>query len=814
MAPNKSIYDDPAQFFAAMQSMNPGLPTPKILSLSEVKRSATSRSKAIFADRNALLNILDRYEETIRKRWAKKNGEQRRKILLAAYPDIPATHRPDFEALRRENAEQTKRGTRFYDSFLLPSLNLEDLLKPRILPLMLNTRARNAPDVFANADFNSIHLGQIAQAVIPAYISGYTMILIGQKSASTYGHVLSWDDDVDAFDKMSAGIGIQPGEGLIIMEIQQRKMAFLRSCAENILQDLPLNDTSVPKQPPPPDLTANPEDSEWPSLLKEILEAPYRAPDPFDLGRLKNLVAAKRDEVEDHIWFLREDPSYFKDTVLDWSEHRQEKILSINGGTHPALKEAVFWERVLSNLVNNAYLGFLGWDKLGRFLDEVEGLKEKYAGRISPAVALPKEYEEALCHFSHFVDQLTKGPLLNYKTGMPASPSLRNHYAREPQDPATTKIVVTAKSNSYMKKDHFLWLLERLVLDDQVFLMGLENILDEVERAKSKDKHNRERVTSWVARVLSDLSLLGELKRQLGLLRPGAPMTEAVPQEEQNVAFSQRMDDFSKIYESLKKVKWSAHATPLSNFNYPSDKRLTAKTTETMQAAEQHLDLFWDDVDSQMRKITGKDLHGLLADILPSREIRRTTDWIETSEHDEEAEHKATDEVTARTALLELENRTEKTITSSETSEIRSRKIKTRGEASEEFSAPSNHPEAAPNQEQQTEKGYHPPTFTVSKRGHKVFTTLYHDPTITSPPGEIPWSEFLSAMASIGFAIRKLDGSAWVFEPSSSMDSGMGRSIIFHEPHPSGKVAYQVARRWGRRLERAYGWTGASFSRG
>ncbi|KAL8635059.1 MAG: hypothetical protein Q9228_007413, partial [Teloschistes exilis] len=753
MAPNKSIYDDPAQFFAAMQSMSPGLPTPKILSLSEVKRSATSRSKAIFADRNALLNILDRYEETIRKRWAKKNGD-------------------------------------------------------RMLPLMLNARARNAPNVFANADFNSIHLGQVAQAVIPGYISGYTMILIGTKTASSYGHVLSWDDDIDAFDKMSSGIGIQPGEGLIIMEIQQRKLAFLRSCAENILQDLPLYDSSLPEQPPPPDLSANPEDSEWPSLLKEILEAPYRAPDPFDLGRLKNLLAAKRDEAEDHIWFLREDPSYFKDTVLDWSERRQEKILSIIGGTHPTLKEDVFWERVLSNLVNDAYLGFLGWDELSRFLDEVEGLKDKYAGRISPAVALPREYEEALCHFSHFVDQLTKGPLLNYKTGMPASPPLRNHYARQPQDPATTKFVVTAKSSSYMKKDHFLWLLERLVIDDQIFLMGLENILDEAERAKSKDKHNRERVSSWVSRVLSDLALLGELKRQLGLLRPGAPMTEGVPQEEQNAAFAQRMKLFSNIYEALKKVNWSAHATPLNKFNYPSDKRLSAKTTETMQAAERNLDLFWDDVDSQMRKITGKDLHGMLANNLSRREIRRTADWIEPIEH-EDAEHKEVDEVIAKAALLELQNRTEKTIGSDEPSEIRSRKIKTRGEASES-SIPSE--SEAPDHQQQEE--YHPPTFTVSKRGHKVFTTLYHGPNHTSPPGEIPYSEFLSAMASIGFAIRKLDGSAWVFEPPSSADNGMGRSIIFHEPHPSGKVAYQVARRWGRRLERAYGWTGASYPRG
>ncbi|KAL8667893.1 MAG: hypothetical protein Q9202_000358 [Teloschistes flavicans] len=790
--------------------MNPNLPTPRILSLPQAKQSATSYSKAIFADRDALLAILDRYEETIQKRWAKKNGEQRRKILLVAYPDIPATHRPDFEALRRESAGQTKAGTRFYDSFLLPSLNLEDLLKPRILPLMLNARTRNAPDVFANADFNSIHLGQVAQAVIPAYISGYTMILVGQKSASAYGNILSWDDDHDAFDKMSSGIGIQPGEGLVVLEIQQRKMAFLRSCAETILQDLPLYDTNVPKQPPPPDLSSKSDDSEWPSLLKEILEAPYRTPDPFDLGRLKTFVSAKCDEAEDHIWLLREDPSYFQDTVLDWSEHRQEKILSINGGKHPALKDDTFLERVLRNIVSDAYLGFLAWDELRRFLDEMEGLKDKYAGLISPSLALPREYEEALCHFSHFVEQMTQNPILGYKKGMPASPPLRSHYSRQPQDPTTTRIRTTSKSSSYMKKDHFLWLLERLLLDDQVFLMGLENILDEVNRAISRDKHNRERVSSWVARVLSDLSLLGELRRQLGLLRPGPPMTEAVPHEEQKEAFTQRMKLSGYVRETFRKVKWSANAIPLSKFNYPSDKRSTAKTTEAIQTAERHLDLFWDDVDNQLRKLTGKNIQSILADILSPREIRRTADWMGVDANDK-ADNEQLGDLTAKAALLELETRTEETVTSSETSKIRPQKIKTRGETRESSSAHSDH-----DHHHQQQEAYQPPRFTVSKRGFKVFSTLYHDPSGDDPPGEIPWSEFLSAMASVGFSIRKLDGSAWVFEPSSTAtdDDLWRRSIIFHEPHPNNKIAYRVARRFGRRLERAYGWTGGTFSRG
>lgn len=589
------------------------------------------------------------------------------------------------------------------------------------------------------------------------------MLLIGQKSASKYGRLISWDDDVNAFDMMSSGIGIQPGEGLLIMEIQQRKLGFLRSCAETILQDLPLQDTTVPKQPSSPDLSTGrngpSEDSEWPSLTQEILEAPYRVPDQFDIERLRSFVSAKCGEAEDHIWFLREDPAYFKSTVLDWSEHRQEKILNINGSTHPILRRDTFWERVLGNVMADAYLSFLSWVQLQTFVEELIVLKHRNATRISPSAPLPVEYDEALCHFSHTVDQLIKGPMLLYKTGMPSSPPLRNHYARQPQDPNSTKIVVTSKSSSYQKKDHSLWLPEQLLKNDQVFLCGLENLLDEIERMLRADAKSRERVSPWVARVLSDLSLLGEFRRQIGLLRPGPPMTEAVSEEDQQAEFTKRMKLFARVHEKFQKdMVLSSTGTPLSKFNYPFDKRLNANTTKALQEAEQNLDAYWTELDRQFVENGGESLQDMLADVLPHRGVRRTSDWKDDEETP--ATHAQNMEgLSAQATLLELQTRTEKTITS-EPPQPRSEKIKTRGAAAESELLP----EAQPDQpETKIAK------FTVSKRGFKVFSTLFHAASGEDPPGEVPWAEFLSAMASVGFSIRKVDGSAWVFEPVSDL---------------------------------------------
>lgn len=432
---SQDFYDDPRNFFAAMNAANPSLPMPTLPSKNEVQRLAKQRATSIFADREALLSIYDRYGGTIHRRWTKKTSEQRRKILLKAFPTMPAMHRPDFEAFRRESTKQRRSDTNFYDSYLLPSINQEDLIKPNTLLLFLESRCQNYPDAFANADFNSIHFAMVAGAIVPAFLSEYTMVLLGQTSPTTYGRLISWDDDENAFDMMSRGVGIQPGEGLLTLEIQQRKLQFIRACVETVLQDLPITDLSLPVDPEhgKHSIVRNVhEDSEWPSLTKETLEAPYRKPDQFDFGRLQSFVQAKRAEAEDHIWFLREDPAYFKDTVYDWSEHRQEKILTINGNAHPVLRQNIFWDRVLGNVVVNAYTDLLGWDRLSQDVADLVILRKKYSDQLSPTSTIPKEYEEALCHFSYLLEQSIKGPLGNFQAGMPASPPLRAHYVREP----------------------------------------------------------------------------------------------------------------------------------------------------------------------------------------------------------------------------------------------------------------------------------------------------------------------------------------------------------------------------------------------
>ena len=240
---------------------------------------------------------------------------------------MATTHRPDFHALKTESEQQRRTRTQFRDAYLFPYINLEDLSKVKNLLLLLHSRGYTKPHVFAFFDFETQQIGLTSGAIVPSYLGSYTMLLTGETSPETYGRLLSWDDDDNAWDLYTSQIGFQPGEGLIVMEIQDRLLRFLVQCAETIVNDLLQQHKTNLNPPPPPISDKVVIDTEWPSIAAAIAETPYQVPLQFDLARVRLLVNAKRLESEDHIWSMREDPGYFQDYISEWSEHRPERSI-------------------------------------------------------------------------------------------------------------------------------------------------------------------------------------------------------------------------------------------------------------------------------------------------------------------------------------------------------------------------------------------------------------------------------------------------------------------------------------------------------
>jgi hypothetical protein len=455
----------------------------------------------------------------------------------------------------------------------------------------------------------------------------------------------------------------------------------------------------------------------------------------------------------------------------------------------------------LSSVVCDAYGGLLIWNLIEEGVEKLATIRHRYGDRLSITQPLPEEYAKELCHFSHILKQSRKDPISNFRLGIASSPPLRSQFVRLPQDPNSTIIKMMSKDRS--GRDYLLWLISQLNDEHQTFLCGLSNLLDEFHRVirhniESIGVPQKERISPWISQILSDLSVIGELEWRVSLHQPGIGIDHSMRQEELFAEFSRRTTLFSKFYETGKTLQLVNVGTPLRRFDYPSGKRRTATSTEKMRDTENQLDQFWKAVDDHFERKTGMTLHQLLSSLLIPQTLQRTPEWVEPIPASSQPAAPTDSGLSENFSILDIQERTERTLRT-DVALPTNTKLKTRGPAISKNEIPPVNVPSEP---------LSPLTIAVSKRARKVFSVLFHNPEFETPPGEILWSEFLHALSSAGFAVEKQYGSAWMFTPPA--ESGQ-RNIIFHEPHPSNKIPFHLARRYGRRLERVYGWTSETF---
>ncbi|KAJ5972991.1 uncharacterized protein N7479_002909 [Penicillium vulpinum] len=338
----------------------------------------------------------------------------------------------------------------------------------------------------------------------------------------------------------------------------------------------------------------------------------------------------------------------------------------------------------------------------------------------------------------------------------------------------------------------------------------LNRLLDELERTTQNDRESRDLFTPRVSSLLSDLSVLVQCQNQLNCFQPWA----STFCDEANNCYHDLQYEHQKrmlfvpfLNDSMLEASLAILGDPSDHkFRYPIDKRRTRETTAILQASEHALDEFWHKVD----KVTlgEKDLlpEVLIKFLKSNRVLHRTPNWVEPSKSHSNSSQQPNlkdDTRPLSETYYELQQHTEQTISPSKQLAKKS-KPKTRGASKTSSASPYNPPDLSGLSLEAEAK----PTFHVNKRALKVFRTLLSQPSRTAQPGEVPWIEFLHAMESLGFASEKLYGSVWQFTPSGRK---LDRGIQFHEPHPISKIPFRIARRMGRRLNRAYGWEGNLF---
>lgn len=786
---------------------------PDLLSTPEgVRREAKKRAGNILSDWFTLNQILRRHEATIQKRWLKKTSGRRRENLLSVWPAMALHHRPDIEAF-------IKRDKLHVESYLWPHINLEDLTKPKTMLLFLNARGRNPPHAFIQADCNSAHVGYIS-GVIPkvCFVTPHVMMFNGRSTKESYGELLLSNDHPDVSKWLQMGRGMSAESGLLALRIQERIYQFLVACVFEILHDMPrdaLQNPTQPEQSEPPSVSAR--DTGSPSLATIASEAPYRLPAHLDLQKLASIVQARLIASEDHILALRDDPGYFAETVSDWREHRQEVILDDFGQKHATLLsssgEDVLWTRVIGRMIVNAYSMFEIWDSLHRQLLNLNTLKEKCNEQISIGEDFPEDYKDALRKIYFLLEKFAVLHIITLDMDFTASPPLRPYYRRPHQkcscipDPKLTEIKKGLPTDK--ARDRLIWIMSAISNEVQCEMLGLSTLMDELERLMESDNHARSFISSWVAREISNLSVLSQCLHQIDLYQPWAPTWQEEVDDKRNELDVKTVLTKAQLVMYNTGLKFDElRVASLGNpskgrFYHPSDGPQTQKHTEAMRRAEGNLDAFWAEVDKQLLPLASTRIKKILSE----HKSQRTSPWTEPSKEPSKGLREAPSQSFSE-LHLEREHSTKATISRGKT--IRSKtKIKTRGTprpVRESTPATQTDPPETPNDK---------PVIALDKRALKVFRTLFHTPSSSSIPGEIAWTDFLHAMSAVGFTSEKLYGSVWQFNPTEALKIGNGidaaRSIQFHEPHPVAKVAFRTARRWGRSLTKWYGWTGEMF---
>ncbi|PVH81924.1 hypothetical protein DL98DRAFT_530682 [Cadophora sp. DSE1049] len=298
-------------------------------------------SAKVLADWKKLQKIAERHSDVLEKRWMKKTKKKQRDILLEACPKMSPSHRPDFEAYRQENTGQYLKGlSRSPEAYLWPNINLQDL-SSKSLPIFINSRARTPT---------------------PQYLCTSRHRCSTPSSSCTCG----------------SGTCFSP-----------RVYTVYGWRVSEYVRKYPV----LPGAPTPAAQEPSAENEILPTLAAISAEALYRVPAQLDLERIRNILTARRSAAEDHLWALREDPGYFADTVKDWSEHRNDRLLDTRGEPHPTGPHTTdFWERVIRNVIGDAYSGFMTWDLLHNQIHQLCALERKYKHDILYERQLPEEY--------------------------------------------------------------------------------------------------------------------------------------------------------------------------------------------------------------------------------------------------------------------------------------------------------------------------------------------------------------------------------------------------------------------------------------
>ncbi|KAI1111095.1 hypothetical protein F5Y14DRAFT_464996 [Nemania sp. NC0429] len=416
-----------------------------------VRGQLASKTEAIFQKFHTLSDILSTSEEFIQTRWAGLNNNFRQAVLLEAWPDMPLRHRPDLSALQEAAGRPSfpSQVMNRRDCYLCPQINEEDFLKPERFLLLLSARGHNPPSDFACSDYMAMWLGLQTLRLTSLYLGGYYVTLDGVDGPEHYGKLIPSDELPDNFTRSSA---YTPGEALLVLEAQQKILDFLLSCCESIMSGncYCLNAPSRLHRPQPPLLPDRSIDFHS-LLLVETAKAPYCLPHKTDFNRIETILRGALSAAEDHVWMLREDSRYFAQILQEIKDHQAEPGQSLPGEVNeyePWLRlgsEDIISTGVARTMMYEMYFRLEYFAELHKQAQVLSQLHNKHVitPALNPSEELPEEFKHAITRFLFYAHKILCQFLGTFTYDVAHSALLHRFLVLEPIDTVSEVVRAT-----------------------------------------------------------------------------------------------------------------------------------------------------------------------------------------------------------------------------------------------------------------------------------------------------------------------------------------------------------------------------------
>ncbi|KAH7347635.1 hypothetical protein B0T11DRAFT_143287 [Plectosphaerella cucumerina] len=731
------------------QAPEPGFGKEAAISYAMARTLRFDEAKKLFNAWDMLRKVVESHELIIRNRWLQKSKAKRKALLKLAYrgPEMPAEHLPDVAVwLSSQSGEEIARAKDDY--FLMPHMNLEDLSRNEPLLLLLNSRGRNPPHVFAHADVAAYSFGAAVNAVRQYYLPDHVMMFRGREEAGDYGMPHNCKDDKEAASWLREGRGMTPGDGFNCLQVQARLYRFLLQCCKEILHEETMDETKIslwkhPAVEEPPALSANKhKDGGRTSLWVTKFESAYRVPGELDVDQLERMVAAQVAQLEDDVWALRDDPEAFASAVREVGEHRLEMLPDKEGKSMGPEGSDSFWEAVITNLIVDRFVALGVWHVTLEKVQKLRRLLQKHVQGNRPPLdlmePLPADLTAAFYEVWRTLERMEAGPVSTLKTSFPASPPMRGHFVRQSEASgrgAETAVDDKPPAEVTKAEGELKTIMLILRADEKREVVTVGRVLDMAEHLEQREPTARALTTGHVREQLGQLAVMNECLRQLRLFQPWAATFEEGAEAARaaiDVDFVARTRWMGPLSQMSLGQQFAKLGVPTDGrFRYPAGNKATRENVEAMRAAEEALDRFW----AAFLGTYEHTLSGRLAEVLVKRERTRTKSKAKNADEG-------------------------------------------RGEGRE--------------------------MVEVDARGVKVVEALFYSGG--GGRSDTNWGDFLNLMSAARFSAERIYGSTWLFRRE-----GDEAAIQILEPHPAGKMSAVMARQIGRRMKRMYGWERGMF---